>query len=78
MLVVYRPGKPLSRFTGDGRAIFGWKFARASSQVELYQDYQHGDPVKRFDLRDVETGRLIGKWDAEITAISPAWTRGLQ
>ena len=73
MLVVYRAGKPLRHFTGDGRASFAWTFVAGGKQTALYQSFPHGDPVPHYELRDVATERLIGKWDGDSKA--PSWTR---
>jgi hypothetical protein len=78
MLVVYRQGKPLRRFTGDGRAIFDWKFVDRGRRVAFYQDFLHGTPGQHYELRDVETGRLIEKWNGELTPKAPRWTRGMR
>jgi hypothetical protein len=78
MLAVYRPGKPLARFTGDGRAIFEWRFAAGDRQVGFYQDYLHGNPGEHYQLRDIESGRLMGEWHGGITAKTPQWVRDLQ
>jgi hypothetical protein len=74
MLVVYRAGNPLRHFTGDGRAIFAWTFVGGGKQVAIYQSFPHGDPVPHYELRDVATERLIGKWDGDSKV--PSWTRG--
>jgi hypothetical protein len=76
MVVVYRPGKPLRRFTGDGRAIFGWTFVGGGREVAFYQSYPHGDPVAHAELRDVNSERLVGKWDGD-TPKAPSWAQGL-
>jgi hypothetical protein len=77
-LVVYRPGKTLQRFTGDGRAIFQWQFIGGGKQVAFYQDFLHGTPGQHYELRDVDTGRLVASWDGEITAKAPGWVQGLR
>lgn len=77
-LVVYRLGKPLSRFSGDGRAIFRWYFVAGGKQVAFYQDFLHGTQAQHYELRDVETGRLIDKWDGVLTPKAPKWTRGMR
>jgi hypothetical protein len=74
-LMIYRPGKPLRSFAGDGRAIFDWKFIGGGRQVAFYQDYPHGNPVPHYELRDVETGQLVSKWDSAMGA--PSWVKGL-
>jgi hypothetical protein len=76
-LVVYRTGKPLRRFRGDGRAIFDWTFRADGKQVAFYQDFPHGTPAQHYELRNVETGRLIEKWDGELTTKAPTWTNGM-
>ena len=78
MLVVYRPGEPLHRFTGDGRAVFGWQFVRGGTQVATYQDYPHGTPVPHYELRDIATERLLGKWDSDLTPKAPSWAQRLK
>jgi hypothetical protein len=78
LLVVYRPGKPMRRFQGDGRAIFGWNFVAGGKQVAFYQSFPHGDLRTHYELRDVETERLIGKWDEDSTSKMPGWVRGLE
>ncbi|MES1260207.1 MAG: carboxypeptidase-like regulatory domain-containing protein [Acidobacteriota bacterium] len=78
MLVVYRSDKPLRRFTGDGRAIFAWKFVNSGHQISLYQSFPHGPPVGHYELRDIESGRLVGRWDENVTAPMPAWARALR
>ena len=76
MLVVYRPGKPLRRFTGDGRAIFGWNFLSGGRQVAFEQSYPHGDLRPHYELRDVETERLIGTSNPSDEAPKrPAWAK---
>jgi hypothetical protein len=78
MLVVYRPGQPLRRFKGDGRAIFGWNFVSGSKQVAFFQSYPHGDPLTHYELRDVATERLVGAWDGDVTSKTPRWVRNLE
>jgi hypothetical protein len=77
-LVVHRPGKPVRRFAGDGRAIFEWAFFAGGRQVGYYQGFLHGVPAQHYELRDVATGRLLGQWNGEITARTPAWVLRLQ
>jgi hypothetical protein len=74
VLVVYRAGKPLQRFTGDGRPIFKWFFVNGGTQVAFYQDFLHGTSAAHYELRNVDSGRLIDKWDGELTMQAPNWT----
>lgn len=76
-LQIYRPGKPLRRFSGDGRAIFHWRFVRDGKYVAFYQDFLHGTSMPHYELRDVDTGKLRGKWNGELTARAPKWAREL-
>ena len=77
-LVVYRPGKALREFRGDGRAIFHWRFVARGKQVAFYQSYPHGDLRGHRELREIETGRLIDKWnDDDPPGKMPAWAKGI-
>jgi len=76
MLVVYAPGTSLRHFVGDGRAIFGWNFLDRGKRVAFFQSFPHGDPVSHYELREIATERLIGKWDGDLTAKAPSWVRG--
>jgi hypothetical protein len=77
-LRVYRVGKPVKEFTGDGRAIFGWNFRAAGKRVAFYQSYPHGEPHGHYELRDLESGRLVEKWDDGDQKKAPVWTVGLE
>ncbi len=76
MLVVYAPGTPLRHFKGDGRAIFGWNFLDGGKRVAFFQSFPHGDPLTHYELREIATERIIGKWDGDLTAKAPSWVRG--
>jgi hypothetical protein len=76
-LRVYPRGKPTREFVGDGRAIFGWNFRAAGKQVAFFQSYPHGDLRTHYELRDVESGRLIDRWDDSDKRKAPAWMTGL-
>ena len=76
LLVVYRLGTP-HHFTGDGRAIFGWKFIGRGRQVAFQQSFPHGDLRPHYELRDVQTGRLMGTWDPDEQSKEPAWLKGV-
>jgi hypothetical protein len=71
-LIVYRIGKPSCKFEGDGRGIFGWHFVGGGKQVAFYQDFPHGNSVPHYELRDVETCRLLKVQDDD-SPKSPAW-----
>jgi len=77
-LVVYRPGEPIHRFVGDGRALFRWCFVAGGKQVAFLQSFPNGDLVEHYELRDVETLRLIDKWDGDLTPKAPKWAIGMR
>jgi hypothetical protein len=77
MLVVYRPGKPPRHFRGDGRAIFGWTFVGGGRRVAFEQSFAHGELREHYELRDVETERLLGTWEPEEQPKRPAWANGV-
>lgn len=62
-LIIYRPGKPLLGFDGDGRGIFGWHFVKAGKQFAFFQSFAHGEPMPHYELHEVETGRLLEQWN---------------
>ncbi len=57
-LVVYRRGV-VHRFTGVGLPIFQWHFADAGSRVAYSQQTVHGACVITYELRDIDSERLI-------------------
>lgn len=73
-LIVYRPGKPPRRFE-SGRAIERWHFVAQGKQVAFSTDFLHGNSAPEYELRDVETGRVVATWEGEITNNAPRWTR---
>jgi hypothetical protein len=74
-LVVYRPGKPIRQFTGDGRAIFEWRFLAGEKHVGFYQDFLHGTLSSHYESRDIETGRLVAEWNSDSPGKRPVWVR---
>jgi hypothetical protein len=74
-LIIYRPQKPLLKFQGDGRGIFNWSFVAGGRQIAFFQDFAHFGSEPHCELREVRTGRLISKWDGEITQKSPIWVK---
>ena len=77
LLVVYRSGKGLIRFGGEA-LIAEWHFLEDGAQVVFYSNSSHGDNAPHYELRDVETGRLIEKWDGHLNEKAPAWTKGMR
>jgi hypothetical protein len=72
MLVVYRPGMALRRF-GDGRFLAGWVFVNDPKQVAFCSTSAHGNPNPHYELRDIETGRLLEEWNGPTNEKTPKW-----
>jgi hypothetical protein len=74
-LVIYRIRGPVLRF--GGMPIWKWSFLAGGKQVAFYTNTLHGDLAPHFELRDIPTGRLLGKWNGPLDEKSPAWTDSL-
>lgn len=75
-LVIYRPGKPLRRFSAD-TVFWSWHFVAEGKQVAYCQNSLHPETTPPdCELRDVETGRLIDD-NRNSTGKSPDWMAGL-
>jgi hypothetical protein len=76
LLVVYSPNR--LRYFGGEALIGDWRFLEGGTHVAFCSNSPHGDNTPHYELRDVETGRLIGKWDGHLTEKAPAWTKGMR
>jgi hypothetical protein len=76
MLVIYRIRGPVLRL-GGMPIIWKWPFLAGGKQVAFYTNTLHGDLAPHFELRDIPTGRLLGKWNGPLDEKSPAWTDSL-
>ncbi|HYL34698.1 MAG TPA: hypothetical protein VEV17_02160 [Bryobacteraceae bacterium] len=76
ILIVYRAGK-IRRF-GDGLLIVDWRFLADGGQIAFYSNTVHSDLAPHYELRDVRSGRLLGKWDGPRSEKAPRWTRELK
>ena len=75
-LVIYRPGKPLRRFSGEP-VIWNWQFVAGGSQVAYCENSLHpGTSPPYCELRDIETGRRIDD-SRHSHGKSPEWMDGL-
>jgi hypothetical protein len=54
--------------------IVSWLFQENGTQVAFNSNTVHGDLAPHYELRDVETGRLIEKWEGHLTDSAPEWT----
>jgi hypothetical protein len=75
-LIIYQPGK-IKRF-GDGMMIGKWLFLAEGNQVAFSSNTVHGDFAPHYELRDVQSGRLLGKWDGPLNDKAPRWARSLK
>jgi hypothetical protein len=77
-LVIFRDKKVLQRFGElDVDVIEDWQFRAGGRQVAFVTNAFHGGGRAHYELRDVEKGTLLAKWDGPLNDKSPAWTRGL-
>jgi hypothetical protein len=76
-LVVYRPGKSSCKFEGNVGTILRWHFVADGKYVAFFQDFAHFASAPHYELRDVETCRLLDKWDDDDTKKLPAWANEL-
>jgi len=76
MLVIYRIRGPVLRL-GGMPIIWKWRFLAGGKQVAFYTNTVHFARSPHFELRDVQTGRLLEKWNGPLDEKSPAWTDSL-
>jgi hypothetical protein len=76
-LVIYRRGRVVRRFE-PGQGIWDWQFVHDGSQVAFWIGPTHGAFTPHFELHDVESGRLLAKWDGHVRDKHPAWVSGLK
>ena len=63
-LVVLVNGEQRS-FTGNGLPIWRWRFWGEGKQVAFEQETVHGGMGVHYELRDLSTGELAGKYDPD-------------
>lgn len=80
-LAVLQIGKPVRRFSGDGRAIFAWCFLGNGAEVVFYQSALHGNTLRHFEHHRVADGKLLAVFDEEETTLEkplPTWAHCLE
>lgn len=77
-LVVLRDGKRRT-FTGDGLPVWRWAFSPDGRRVAFRSAPVHGDAGVRFELREIQTGRLVSSFEPGpgSARVAPAWARAL-
>lgn len=73
-LVLWRDGKVLHRYSTE-QVFWSWDFWQAGKQVRFHTGPLHG--AGRFELHDLETGRLVAAVDEETTHTLPDWAESL-
>jgi len=73
-LVLWRDGKVIRRFSTE-LVFWSWDFWQDGKQVRFHTGPLHG--AGRFELHDLETGRLVKAIDEEVTQTLPDWAESL-
>jgi hypothetical protein len=72
-LVLFKNGQVFRRFRGDGLPIWAWRFEASDQQVAIEQEPTHGGNGVHFEIRDIESGRLIDQHDGKAALQAPQW-----
>jgi hypothetical protein len=75
-LVIWRSGKIIQRL-GNGMVIARWHFVAGGKQAAFYANTVHGDLAPHYELRDLQTGRQLDKWDGPLTDKAPSGAQQL-
>ncbi len=71
-LAIYRDGKILESIS-PGRCIFHWIFLLGGSRVALRTEFLHGESHPDYELHDVNSGRLLARWNPSSSKKQPEW-----
>ncbi|MGJ0486648.1 MAG: hypothetical protein ACR65R_19245 [Methylomicrobium sp.] len=80
-VVLQQNGKVIAKFRGNGLPIWQWGFRGASRQIALRQSPTHGPNPDHYELRDIQTGKLLSEFDPEEQGAlqgAPEWALGLE
>jgi len=72
-LLVFRDGKIVRTFTGNGLPILTWSFEDDGKQVAIFQNAVRGKFGPHYELRDVRTGKRVAKYDENPGRDAPQW-----
>lgn len=64
-------------FDGNGLAVWRWRFDSTGTRVAYFQDVVHGGVGGHYELRDVQSGRLVAEFDPVDSTPMPPWVTGL-
>jgi hypothetical protein len=73
-LVLWRDGKVLRRFSTE-QVFWGWGFWQSGTQIAFHTGPLHGSG--RFELHDLDTGRLVASVNEESRQTLPGWAESL-
>jgi hypothetical protein len=77
LVVIYRGGRVIQRFA-TGQSIWDWQFVEKGKQVAFWTGPTHGNYTPHFELRDIDTGKLVASWDGHVREKHPDWVSGLK
>lgn len=75
-LVLYRGGAIFRRFD-TGQVFWDWQFQDGGKRVAYSTGPTHGGAAECF-LRDVDTGKILDKWDVKGGKAAPEWAASLR
>jgi hypothetical protein len=73
-LVLWRNGRVMRRFSTE-QVFWSWGFWQDGKQIAFHTGPLHG--AGRFELHDLETGRLVAAVNEEDTQTLPGWAESL-
>ena len=73
-LVVYTRGRVYT-FVGAGLPVWRWGFDSTSTQVAFYLETVHGGMGQHYELRDIQTSRLVARFEPHDSRPPPSWVR---
>jgi|SRR5579875_1227813 len=79
-IAIYRSDKVVRTFIpSDWPMIIAWAFFASGKQVGFSSSALHGAESERrsYELHDVQTGRILERWDGQHSGKSPAWVQQL-
>jgi hypothetical protein len=76
-LAVWRDGHVVRTFKIP-QTFWSWTFD-ATGPIAYHVGPTHGEPTSRCELHDVKTGRMVAKWDGDLSDPNrPAWAKRLE
>ena len=76
-LVIVRKGAVVRRFEAE-EVFWSWSFYAQGKQVAYHVGPTHGEQASHCELHDVDSGRLLTKWDGDLDDPKrPSWAKGL-